>query len=282
MDHEPLKYLKGQGNLSKRHIKWVEFIESFSYVIKYENGKENIVADALSRRYALITTLNSKLLGFESIKEMYANDSDFGFIYIACEPASFGKFYKHERYLSRENKFASVNVQFGSCLSEKLTGEVDISMDFILGLPRTSKGRDYVFVVVDRFSKMAHFIPYHKSDDATHIADLFFREIVRLHGVPRTIVSDRDAKFLSHVWSVHFATSFTPFEIVYDFNPLTPLDLVPIPVDERLNLNGKAKAELIKGLHEKVKLNIEKQTEQYAKQSNKGRKRVILEPGDWV
>ena len=121
-ENESLKHLNRQGKLNRRHAKWVEFIKTFPYVIKYKQGKENIVADALSKRYALVSTLNAKLLGFKYVKELYANDDDFASVYGACEKVVFGKFYRLDGYLFRENRLCVPDSSMRELLVRKAHG----------------------------------------------------------------------------------------------------------------------------------------------------------------
>nr|KYP65667.1 Retrovirus-related Pol polyprotein from transposon 17.6 [Cajanus cajan] len=83
-DHESLKYIREQGKLNKRHVKWVEYLEQFPYIIKYKKGKNNVVVDALSRRHSLLFSLGSQILGFDNIKELYEHDQDFQSTFTKC------------------------------------------------------------------------------------------------------------------------------------------------------------------------------------------------------
>ena len=77
-------------------------------------------------------------------------------------------------------------------------------MDFIVDLPMTQGGYDAILVVVDRLTKMAHFIPTRESVSAPQVADLFISHIFRLHGLPKSVVLDKDTHFTSHFWTVVF------------------------------------------------------------------------------
>src|SRR5262249_38299994 len=80
--------------------------------------------------------------------------------------------------------------------------------------------------------------------------------------------------------SMHSTTGLSLFEVVYGFNPLTPLDLIPLPINKRQSLDGKKNVELVKSIHDKVRLQIVKRNEQVAAQVNKGRRHVNFEVGD--
>ena len=73
-------------------------------------------------------------------------------------------------------------------------------MDFIIELPTSSRKNDAIMVMVDKLSKSAHFIPIKSTCKAIDIANIFMKEIFRLHGMPKKIVSGRDMKFTSNFW----------------------------------------------------------------------------------
>jgi len=73
-------------------------------------------------------------------------------------------------------------------------------MDFVVGLPKVTGGQDSIWLMIDKLTKRAHFIPFHITDSVPKLAEMYIRDIVRLHGVPASIVFDRDSRFTSRLW----------------------------------------------------------------------------------
>ena len=93
-------------------------------------------------------------------------------------------------------------------------------MDFVTELPVCS-GYDAVWTVTDRLSKAVHFIPVRKDMSSEELSLLFLREVFRLHGVPRSIISDRDGRFLSAFWTTFMASLGTSLKVSTAFHPCT-------------------------------------------------------------
>jgi hypothetical protein len=94
----------------------------------------------------------------------------------------------------------------------------DLTMDFIEGLPK-SEGYDSIMVVVDRFSKFAHFFPLKHPFTAAKVAQVFLDNVVKLHGTPRSIVSDRDKVFTSNFWKAFFSALNTKLALTTAYHP---------------------------------------------------------------
>ncbi|GKB42146.1 RNA-directed DNA polymerase [Tanacetum coccineum] len=304
-DHEALKFINGQHKLKPRHAKWVEFIQAFSFVIRHKVGSDNQVADALSRRHSLITTMQIRVQGFDSFRGLYCDDPDFREIWSKCDNGPFQQFSKLDGYLFKgarlciplcslreaiilEGHAGGLAGHFGRDKTLALLRE-DVSLDFVLGLPRTQRAKDSVMV-----------------------ARLYFVEIVKLHGVPKTITSYRDVKFMSHSWrtlwtrlgsKLQFSSSHHPqtdgqTEVVNRSlgNLLRSLigdnakqwDLILPQAEFAYNRSvnrttgGADQSEQIKELHRSVQEQIIRHNKQYKEHADKRRKQVLYREGDLV
>jgi len=289
-DHNGLKYLFDQPTLNARQIRWLEFLCEYDFDIKHIKGKENKVADALSRKvhelhataismyqtemkdiileavnadlqyknlvaklqqrerpqtqesYTLGTSglllyknkvyvPNDRELKLEILKEMhnmaYAGHPGYQKTVAAVRSHYFLPSLKKEiaEYIARCMECQKVKVEHRHPVGflqplpiPKWKWDV-VTMDFITRFPRTSKQHDSIMVVVNKLTKAAHFILLKTTHRAADVADIFLKEVARLHGIPKTIVSNRDPKFTSNFWkglfkgfgtNLNFSTTYHP------------------------------------------------------------------------
>nr|GFA33554.1 RNA-directed DNA polymerase [Tanacetum cinerariifolium] len=103
-DHEALKYIQGQHKLQPRHAKWVEFLQAFNFNIKHKPGKLNKGADALSRKYSLLNSLEPRVIGFELLKGEYFTDPNYGDVFLKCQKHAFGDYKVFQGFLFKRHQ----------------------------------------------------------------------------------------------------------------------------------------------------------------------------------
>ncbi|GKA56443.1 putative reverse transcriptase domain-containing protein, partial [Tanacetum coccineum] len=166
-DHKSLQHILDQKESNMRQRRWLELLSDYDCEIRHHLRKENVVADALSRKEqikplwvrALVMTIGLDLPRKDLLKEK-------------LEPLSDGTLWKWD----------------------------NITMEFVTQLPRTSSGYDTIWVIVDRLTKSAHFLPMTENDFMDKLARLYLKEVVTRHGISVLSICNRDGRFTSNFW----------------------------------------------------------------------------------
>ncbi|GJQ94151.1 putative reverse transcriptase domain-containing protein [Tanacetum coccineum] len=188
-DHKSLQYILDQKELNMRQRRWIELLSDYDCVIRYHPGKANVVADTLSKKDKEPIRVRALVVTCLTCAKVKAKPQK-----------SPGLLQQPEIPVLKWER---------------------ITMDFISKLPRTPSGYDSIWVIVDRLTKYAHFIPMNEKFKMKKLTRLYLKEISCRHGVPVSIILDRDPCFASRFWGSLQKSLGTNLDMSTAYHPQT-------------------------------------------------------------
>nr|GEV03556.1 hypothetical protein [Tanacetum cinerariifolium] len=211
-DHKSLQYMFSQKELNMRQRRWIELFSDYECEIRYHLGKANVVADSLSKKEREAMDKFARLQ--KGLDEMIKQRSDGTLYYLDriwaplkgdVRTHIMNKAYnsKYSIHSGADKMYYDLRDRYWWPRMKKDITEYKwegISMDIVTKLPRTSSGHGTIWIIVDRLTKSAYFLPMRKDYKMDRLDRLYLNEIVARHGVSILIISDRDNRFTSRFW----------------------------------------------------------------------------------